>query len=90
MEVKKEILRSLGRFAMQSMTHRHVFVTPSFKSFATTRGIGPFHGHRIFVEKKWIETDVARSGTDHRHKVIINGKELISGLPVEGPSTELF
>jgi hypothetical protein len=90
MDVKKEIFRQFGRFALQSMTHRHVFVTPALKSFATTKNIGPVHSHRIYVANKWIETTSVRSGAEHRHRIIINGKEVISGLPVEGPSTDLF
>jgi hypothetical protein len=81
---------SLGRYALQSLTHRHVFVTPKLERFATTKGVGPLHSHRAYFKGRWLTTDVVRSGKDHRHKIIFKGKELISGLPVEGTSTDYF
>jgi hypothetical protein len=90
MNLQKKILTSLGRYAMQSMMHRHVFATDDLQRFATTKSIGPFHNHKIHIKGRWIETDIARSGPEHRHKVVMNGKELLSGLPVEGMSTDLF
>lgn len=90
MDVKKQILVQLGRYALQSMTHRHVFATDDLRSYATTKAIGPVHSHRIYVDGKWIDTTSNRSGEQHRHKAILNGREIISGLPVEGPSTDFF
>ena len=75
---------------MQALTHRHVFVLSDLSRFATTKGIGPFHNHRVFVNRRWYETDVVRSGPEHRHKIVVSRQELISGLPVEGSSTEYF
>lgn len=76
---------------MQALTHRHVFVLPEDLSrFATTKSIGPFHSHRVFIGRRWIETDTVRSGPSHRHRILVKRQELISGLPVEGASTELF
>lgn len=89
-DIRKDMLLSLGRFALQSMTHRHVFITSSLQRFATTKGVGPLHSHRAFIKGSWFMTDTVRSGPQHRHKLIANGKELISGLPVEGTSTEIF
>lgn len=89
-DVKRQILISLGRFALQSVTHRHVFVTPALRRFATTKSIGPFHGHRARVAGQWVDTDIARSGEEHRHRLYVDGRELVSGLPVEGPSTDFF
>lgn len=90
MDIKKQILSSLGQFALQSMTHRHVFCTPNLKRFATTKSVGPVHGHKVYISGQWLNTDVVRSGENHRHKIFINGNPLLSGLPVDGMSTEYF
>jgi len=89
-DLKKQILVSLGKFALQSMTHRHVFATPALKRFATTKNIGPYHSHKVFISGKHVETDIVRSGEQHRHSIIVNGNKITSGLPIEGPSTEYF